>query len=124
MPYSHNKINELEGGWYVVFNDGNVIVEDEMPWIKVPNKKDIKIMGLKWRNKHYELEGKDNYVPPGETHLRQLNISSRSEGEIAQTTSTLVGRFIGYYEEDHKVIIRVVENTGQFLIQNVPYSDN
>lgn len=119
MPYSHNKINLLEGGWYVVFNDGSVVVEGDMPWIKVPNKKDIKIMGLKWRNKHFELEGKDSYVPPGETHVRELAVSSGEEIQI--TKQSLVGRFVGYYDEDHKVITRVDISTGKFITESIPY---
>lgn len=105
MPYKHEKINLLNGGWYVVFHDGTVVTEEEMPWVSVPNKKNIKIMGLKRHNKHYEIIGKENYLAPGETHMREI-IVSPGEGE-AVTKQTLVGWFIGYCEPDAKTYLRV-----------------
>lgn len=112
MPYSHQKINLLEGGWYVVFEDGSVITEAEMPWVMVPNKKNIKIMGLKRHNKHYEIEGKRNYIAPGETHLRELAINNGTG--VSVTKQTLVGWFIGYYEGIKKILWRVDFETGKF----------
>lgn len=111
MPFSHPKINILEGGWYVVMNDLSVITEADMSWIELPNKHNIKIMGLKRMNKHYELEGKDSYCPPGETHMRELAISNGT-GEMV-TTQTLVGWFIGYYTRTEKHLLRVDALTGK-----------
>ena len=115
MGYSHEKINQLEGGWYVVFSDGSVITENDMIWVQVPNKKDIQIMGLKWRNKCFELKDKDSYIPPGETHMREL--SGAGDGKIQVTKQTLVGRFIGYYDEDCKVLSRIDTSSGEFTTE-------
>lgn len=119
MPYSHHKINVLEGGWYVVLQDGSVFTEAEMPWTQVPNKKSIKIMGLKRMNKHYEIEGKEPYCPPGETHMRELTINDGSGNAV--TKQTLVGWFIGYYEKDCKVLLRVNAITGKSGYDRLPY---
>jgi hypothetical protein len=119
MPYNHYKINILEGGWYAVYSNGEVVTEDEMPWLQVPNKKDIKIMGLKRMNKHYELEGKENFCPPGETHMRELIINP-GEG-MAVTKQTLVGWYIGYYDKVGKVITRINAQTGVLNTEIIPY---
>jgi len=119
MPYQHDKINKLEGGWYVVYEDGKVIIETDMPWVKVPKKREIKIMGLKWRNKHFELKNKENYIPPGETHIRELAVSSNDQ--IQMTKQSIVGRFIGYYDQECKVVTRVDISSGKFITEEVPY---
>jgi len=111
MPISHEKVNILAGGFYCQFKDGSVITEEEMPWIEVPNKKDIVVMGLKRHFKHYELQNKV-FGPPGETHMRELALAS-GEGEV-QTKQTLVGWFLSYYENNHKVFFRVDAITGKF----------
>jgi hypothetical protein len=121
MVYSHEKINLLDGGWYVVYKDGSVISEKEMPWIKVPNKKNIKIMGLKWRNRQVEFKDKENYIPPGETHMRELALAGGKK--IKVTKESIVGRFIGYYEKDHKVVARIDLNTGKFVKEKVFYQE-
>lgn len=117
MVVNHPKVNRLMGGWYIQYEDGGVVTQDELIWSKVPNKKNIKIMGLKWRHKHYELSDKLAYIPPGETIKKDLSISRNS----LKTVSNKVGRFIGYYDEDHKVIIRVNIETGKFTKEVVPY---
>lgn len=112
MPYNHSKINALQGGWYVVFYSGEVITEDDqIPWVMVPNKKLIKIMGLKRHNKYIEIEGKENYLAPGETHCREIMINPGTE--IAVTKQTLQGWFIGYYDGNRKIIKRVNADTGK-----------
>lgn len=118
MVISNNKVNLLMGGWYVQFKDGSVITESEMVWHKVPNKKDIVLMGLKWRNKHYEITNKLAYIPPGEKHRKDLTLAQNR----MRTVTTKVGKFIGYYDKDHKVIIRVDYKTGKFSKEILPYS--
>lgn len=117
--FPHEKINQLTGGWYAVFNDGTVVTEEEMPWSMVEGKKNVRLIGLKWRHKAYELEGKESYVPPGETHLRDISIGS--DNEIRITKSSLVSRFIGYYDTDCKVIVRVDTDTGKFYEERISY---
>lgn len=117
MPYNHPKINQLTGGWYAVFNDGSVIIEPEMPWVLVPNKKEIKLMGLKRHNKHYELQDK-LFGPPGETHIREIAIANGNELQV--TKQSLVGWFMTYYTDTHKVHFRVDASTGQFWEDREP----
>lgn len=121
MPYSHEKINTLTGGWYVVFTDGSVITEAEMPWISVPNKKDIKLMGLKRHNKHYELQDKV-FGPPGETHVRELSIANGNELQV--TKQSLVGWFLTYYTPTHKIHFRVDSITGKFWEEQTPFNES
>jgi hypothetical protein len=121
MPYNHNKINVLDSGWYVVYKNGEVITQaEDISWIQIPNKKDIKIMGLKRHNKHLELEDKETYIAPGETHLRELCINPGTG--FAVTKNTLQGWFIGYYDKNCKVIHRINAETGEYTVDEVPYT--
>jgi len=117
MPYNHPKLNLLEGGWYVVFNNGEVFTEPEGQWSVVPNKKDIKIMGLKRHNKYFELEGKESYLPPGESHLKELTLGAGN----MRTVDSLIGWFIGYYGDKGKIYLRVDSKTGKSIEEVVPY---
>ena len=120
MTLHHPKLKDLQnGGWYVLFHDGTVITENDMSWIKVPNKKDIRLMGLKWRHKQCEIEGKDNYLPPGQTHCRNFSVNSGNEIQISK--QNILSRTIGYYDTDRKVIYRVDVNTGKFVIEEIMY---
>lgn len=121
MPYNHQKINILEGGWYAVYHNGDVVTEAEMPWMQVPNKKDIKIMGLKRMNKHYELSGKTNFCPPGETHMRELIVNPGTG--LSVTKQTLVGWFIGYFDDEKKakIVTRIDATTGALRTEEIPY---
>ncbi len=119
MVVSHPKINLLEGGWYAVYKSGQVITEAEMPWVNVPNKKDIKLMGIKRMHKHLELEGKKNFCPPGETHVREIIVNPGNG--VAVTKQSLVAWFIGYYEKDHKVIIKIDAETGKVSTEKIPF---
>jgi hypothetical protein len=118
---THPKINQLEGGWYVIFRDGSVVTHKDKPWAKIP-KKDIMVMGLKWRHKYIELRDKDNYIPPGETHMREISVA-RGDG-VQVTKQQLVGQFIGYYGEKGKVITRINTATGRVTKEEIPYGTN
>lgn len=118
MVYSSPKINTLTGGFYAVFKDGSVITEDEMPWVSVPNKKDIVIMGLKRHNKHFELRDKV-FGPPGEQHMRELAINNGTG--VGVTKQSLVGWFLSYYTPTAKVYFRVDAITGKAWEEEVPY---
>jgi hypothetical protein len=124
MPIQHEKVNLLEGGWYVVYTDGTVKTMDEVgTWIKVPNKSEISIMGLKCRSKVYELKKKDNnpFLPPGRTEMREISVEQT--GEIKVTKSPIMGWFIGYYDTDteEKVIVRANKVTGKFSVERASY---
>jgi hypothetical protein len=117
MVLTHDKVNKLVGGWYLQYQDGEVLTENDLPWSLVPNKKNIKLMGLKWRHKHFEIQDKLAYLPPGETQMKELSVAGKS----LRTVSLVVGRFIGFYTDTEKVIIRVDINSGQFTEEKVPY---
>ena len=67
-------------------------------------------MGLKRHNKYYEIAGKENYLPPGETHLREVIINPQI-GKDVVTKNTLVGWYIGYYEGNNKKVLRVFKDS-------------
>lgn len=120
MVYSDPKIDRLSGGWYAVYKDGKVVTQEEGPWCLVTNKKNIQILGIKKFNKCYELIGKENYLPPGETHCRELCVNPGTG--IAVTKQTLVGWYIGYCEKDGKVILRINAKDKQSWIEKVPFN--
>lgn len=119
MIHSHiPKINLLEAGWYVIYQDGTCVTENEMLWTQVPNKNNIKVMGLKWRHKYFELENKAPYVPPGETHFREIAVSS---AQLQVSEPSITARYIGYYGPKGKIITRVELATGKFITEEIPY---
>lgn len=120
MVLDDPKVNLLEGGWYAQFQDGSVITQAEMDWNKVPNKKNIKLMGLKRMHKRFELEGKENYCPPGETHMKEIIINNGSD--VAVTKQSLVAWFIGYYDKMEKVLIKIDAVTGKVSTERYPFS--
>ncbi len=95
-------------GWVVQFNDGSAICEEDMPWISVPNKKEIKRMVLKWEDRIWSIEGKDNYIVPQTRGFVDISAGGVSYGGIDS-------RAIGYYDKEAKckVLIRVEEQTGK-----------
>jgi hypothetical protein len=120
MPFlEHNKLNLLDSGWYVIYKDlQTIITEEDMSWLQVPNKKDIKVMGLKKHNKYYELVDKEYFIPPGETHCREIIVNPGTE--FAVTKQTLIGWFIGYYEKNIKVLLRVSAIDRSVTTEKVP----
>ncbi|MCK4829047.1 hypothetical protein KA005_75690 [bacterium] len=99
---------KMKRGWVVQYKDGRVICEDEMPWIKVPNKRDIRRVILKWEDRIWSFDDKENYTAPKTRGYVDVNsIGIAGEG--------IDSRMIGYYdtEENCKVWMRVDETTGQ-----------
>lgn len=126
MPTTHPKINILEGGWYVVYQDDTVLTMTEVSgWREVPNKKDIKIMGLKCRHKQCELVEKDIWVAPGRTEMRELSMGFENT-EIRVTTIPDIGWFIGYHDLENKckVLIRASRITGKYTTEKLPYGQD
>ena len=95
-------------GWIAQFNDGSTICEEDMSWNSVPNKKDIQRMVLKWEDRIWSIEGKENYTAPQTRGFVDISPSGLSYGGIDS-------RAIGYYdpESNCKVYIRVEEATGK-----------
>jgi hypothetical protein len=120
MIFNSPKLNLLQGGWYVVFKDGSVITEEDMSWVEVPRKKDIQIMGLKRHNKYYEIEGKETYTAPGETHFREIIVNPGTG--YAVTKQDLISWNIGYYAPEGKVIMRVSATDKSVTTEVVPYN--
>lgn len=124
MPITHPKINVLEGGWYVQYNDGSVTTMEEVSgWRSLPNKSEIKIVGLKCRNKQYELTDKI-WIPPGRTEMREISVS-QDGGKVMVTRSPEIGWFIGYFDQDTKckIVMRANKVTGKFVQEEVPYGE-
>jgi hypothetical protein len=94
-------------GWIAQFHDGTVICEDDMLWIKVPNKKNICRMILKWEDRFWDLTNKEHYTVPKKRGYVDVNMGGVSQGIDSRT--------IGYcsLDEKCKVILRVDEKTGQ-----------
>ena len=105
--YIKNRDISMPKGWIAVFKDESVICEDDMVWNKVPNKKNICQMILKWEDRLWDLTNKECYTVPNKRGYVDVNSSSISQGIHSRT--------IGYYdlEEKCKVFIRVDEVTGQ-----------
>ena len=102
-------------GWIVQFKDGSVICEDDMAWLKVPNKKNIRRMILKYDDRLWDLCDKEHYISPNKRGYIDVNVGGTSQGVDSRT--------IGYYdlEEKCKVILRVEEATGRMKYDVEPF---
>jgi len=102
-------------GWVVQFQDGSTICEDDMPWNKVPNKKNIQRMILKWEDRFWSLDNKEHYTVPSKKGYVDVNSFGTSQG--------IHSRVIGYYDlsEKCKVLLRVEEATGKMTYETEPF---
>lgn len=105
----------MRRGWIVQYSDGRVITEDDMSWNKVPEKKKIRRMILKWDERLWELVDKEHYAVPKKRGYVDVSQGGTSQGIDSRT--------IGYYdmEDKCKVIIRVNEATGQMNYDIEPF---
>ncbi len=108
---------KMDRGWIVQYQDGHLILENEMHWRKVPNKRDIRKVFLKWEDRIWSIENQENYTVP--TRRGYVDISP--SGAIGN--EGVHSRTIGYYDTENKckVIMRVVEATGQMAYETIPF---
>ncbi len=104
----------MSKGWIVHYKDGTVYCEDDMHWRKLPNKGDIRRVILKWEDRIWSLDDKENYTVPKIRGYMDVNTGGISQGIHSRT--------IGYYdtEEKCKVYIRVDEATGKMTYETEP----
>jgi hypothetical protein len=116
MVWVGEKEIKMARGWVVQYRDGSVVYEDEMPWIKLPNKRDIRRVILKWEDRMWSFDDKEHYIVPKTRGYMDVN----SAGVLSQGIHS---RTIGYYdlEEKCKVIMRVEEATGQMNYETEPF---
>lgn len=100
-----DKMMNLSKGWFVIYEDGRVVTEDEMDWSKV-KRAGIKTIGIKWYDKIWTLTDQAPYI---QFKRGSVPFSLHNEEVEVQCTE----RCIGYYEGSSKVVYRVNEFTGQ-----------
>lgn len=102
-------------GWVVQYTDGSVVCEDDMPWNKVPNKKNIRRMILKWEDRLWSFDDKENYTVPAKKGYIDITLGGMTQGIHSRT--------IGYYDvaEKCKIIMRVEEATGKMTYEVEPF---
>ena len=103
-----DKLMNLVRGWFVVYDDGTLVTEDDTNWLKVKKTK-IKVLGLKWHDKFWTIRDKKNYVQ----FKRGSAPFNLNGGVIPPEMLRCEERCIGYYEGDKKVIYRVNDRTGK-----------
>lgn len=106
---------KMPRGWIVAYRDGTAICEDEMSWIKLPNKKEIRRVILKWEDRIWSFDDKKNYTVPKTRGYVDVTTGGMSQG--------IHSRAIGYYdtEERCKVYMRVEEATGKMTYETEPF---
>ena len=106
----------MRRGWIAQFEDGSVICEDDMVWSRVPNKKKITKMLLKWEDRVWSLDNKENYTAPKKRGYVDVNASGFGNARIDSRT-------IGYYDQEGKcrVYMRVDEATGRMSYETEPF---
>lgn len=109
-PIMNDRIMSLPKGWIVIYKDGSLVVEGEMPWKKVV-KRQIASLHLKWHDRFWDLYGKDSYVC---FQRRSIVVSSAGE----QSSAEIAARCIGFYDElGRKIIYAVDEFTGKMSLR-------
>ena len=96
----------MQRGWEVEFKDGKIVNEDQMDWMKLPNKKDIVRLSLKWDGRQWDIRNKEAYIQK----KRAMAIPGHSQ-------TFILARYIGYYEGGNKVLFKVCEFTGKMTLQ-------
>ena len=116
MVWVGEKEITMPRGWAVQYADGSVICEDEMTWRKIPNKKDIVRVILKWEDRIWSFDDKEHYTVPKTRGYMDVN----SAGIASQGIHS---RTIGYYDMDEncKVMMRVEESTGRMSYETEPF---
>lgn len=106
----------MSRGWIVQYKDGKIICEDEMPWKKLSNKRDIKRVILKWEDRLWSLDDKEHYTAPTIRGYIDVNSGSISGPGIDSRT-------IGYYDLENKckVYMRVKEETGKMTYETCEF---
>ncbi len=86
-----------------------------MSWRKLPNKKEIRRVIIKWEDRIWSLEDKEHYTVPTTRGYIDVNIGGLSQGIHSRT--------IGYYdlEDKSRVYIRVEEATGKMSYETEPF---
>ena len=102
---------KMPKGWIVQYQDGSVFCEDDMSWRKLPKKRDIRRVILKWEDRIWSFEDKENYTVPGTRGYLDVSAGGVTQGIHSRT--------IGYYdtEENCKIIMRVDEATGKMTYE-------
>ena len=98
----------MQRGWEVEYKDGTVINEDQMEWNKLPNRKEIIRLSLKWDGRQWDLRNKEAYAQ-----------KKRGMAVPGHPNTYLIARYIGYYEGNKKVFYKVDEATGKMTIEIV-----
>ena len=99
-------------GWVVVYKDGTAVCEDDMHWKKLPNKRDIKKVLLKYEDRIWSIDNQESYTVPTKKGYHDISISA---GEASISPMGIQSRTIGYYDTENKckVILRCDESTGR-----------
>jgi len=103
-------------GWIVQYKDGSVLCESDMPWKKLPNKKEIRRVIIKWDDRIWSLDDKEHYTVPKTRGYIDVNSAAISGGGVHS-------RAIGYYDLENKckVYLRVEEATGKMSYETEPF---
>ena len=105
----------MSKGWIAQFKDGSVICQDDMEWNSVPQKKNIRRMVMKWEDRIWSFDDKQNYTVPTIRGYMDISLGGSTQGVDSRT--------IGYYdtEDKCKVILRVEESTGKATYEIIPF---
>jgi hypothetical protein len=96
----------MRRGWVVEYRDGTIINENQMSWNKLPNRKDIIRLSLKWDGKQWDLRNKEAYAQ-----------KKRAMSAPGCPNIFIIARYIGYYEGAKKIFYKVDEFTGQMTME-------
>lgn len=102
-----DKLMNLVFGWFVVYNDGVLVTEEDIHWSKV-RRGDIKVLGIKWRDRVWTISGKSAYL-----QFKRGSVPFSTSGVSHDVNCE--ERCIGYYEGNQKVVYRVNNRTGKMM---------
>lgn len=103
---------KMSRGWVVLYKDGTIVCEDDMPWKKLPNKKDIKKVFMKYEDRIWSIDNQKYYTVPTKRGYHDISMSA---GGASISPQGIHSRTIGYYDVENKckVFLRCDEVNGR-----------
>lgn len=102
----NDQVMNLAKGWFIIYKDKTMVTENDTNWTDV-DKGRILILGLKWFDKFWTINGKTAYV-----QFKRGSVPISPSGVCTEADIRCEERCIGYYEGNKKIIFRVNDRTG------------
>ena len=95
----------MDRGWKAVYRDGTVVTEEQMHWNDVKEDEVIMLSIVR--------AGREYGLPP----LRTKWIQAKTATAVMGSKPEIQSRYVGFEHENSQIILRVMEDTGDCLVE-------